>query len=626
MLTFRFCEAEGKMVTSEVLTSGMVGKEVMLEFSSDWDNLQKTAVFTAGAVTRDVVDVSDVVTIPAEVLAEPLQRLCVGVYGVSADGTKVTPTVRVQGPYIEPGADPSGDEGTEPDLAVWAQLQTQIDELNDDLTDRTADFQNTILFVAQTLTDKQKAQARENIGAAEVEDSKESETLQVVKTTSYPDPTTYAYTEGSSSLGYSLAKQSTISGGILSVEWDTNEAYDFNFNLYIFDPDGNPYLRTYADDGIARNCEGFSGELYEPTYGAAGPDTTVVRSFGTAHAPFTVQIPEGCTCMAIMRYTSTCVSADGSITNAETFANWAISGAITFTVTGEVEPVVYVAEEQGEENAGRYMVTDENGRIIPGAPVDGIVPASVNPNIRSVNHRGYGTAPENTLSAYRLSREMGFDTVECDVSLTSDGVAVLLHDATIDRTSNGTGAIGEMTFQEVRAYDFGSWKSADYAGEQIPSFDEFIALCRNLGLHPYIELKSSGGYTQDDIDALVSTVKQYGMIDKVTWISFTCNYLIYVRNAHSAARLGFVVGEVTESTIEDARELKNDENDVFIDGMSTTASPISDDAVDLCFAAGIPLELWGLDTAAEVAAANPYVSGFTTDTVVAGAEIYKAAR
>ena len=109
MLTFRFCEAEGKMVTSEVLTSGMVGKEVMLEFSSDWDNLQKTAVFTAGAVTRDVVDVSDVVTIPAEVLAEPLQRLCVGVYGVSADGTKVTPTVRVQGPYIEPGADPSGD-------------------------------------------------------------------------------------------------------------------------------------------------------------------------------------------------------------------------------------------------------------------------------------------------------------------------------------------------------------------------------------------------------------------------------------------------------------------------------------------------------------------------------------
>ena len=83
-----------------------------------------------------------------------------------------------------------------------------------------------------------------------------------------------------------------------------------------------------------------------------------------------------------------------------------------------------------------------------------------NSGVLSVNHRGYSAiAPENTLPAYRLSKEKGFRYVETDVSFTSDGVPVLLHDASIDRTSDGTGKIAEMTFEQVRQYDFGSWKS-----------------------------------------------------------------------------------------------------------------------------------------------------------------------
>lgn len=133
MLTFHFTGADGRMTAAEVLTSGMVGKEVRLEFSSDWDGLMKTAVFTAGKVTRDVVDVSEVVVIPAEVLAVPMRHLYVGIYGVSQDGS-VTPTIRVKGPLIEPGADPSGDEGVDPTLPVWAQLQQEIDDLKDGIT------------------------------------------------------------------------------------------------------------------------------------------------------------------------------------------------------------------------------------------------------------------------------------------------------------------------------------------------------------------------------------------------------------------------------------------------------------------------------------------------------------
>ena len=128
MLTFRFSKADGHMVERETLTSGMVGKEVRLEFSADWEGLRKTVVFCADGVSRDVVDAGEVVAIPHEVLAEPRKHLYVGVYGVGDNG-RIIPTVRAKGPFIHPGADPAGDEGTDPSLPVWAQLQEQIDDL-----------------------------------------------------------------------------------------------------------------------------------------------------------------------------------------------------------------------------------------------------------------------------------------------------------------------------------------------------------------------------------------------------------------------------------------------------------------------------------------------------------------
>lgn len=130
MLTFCFSGADGTMTVSEMLTSGMVGKPVAFEFSEEWTGLAKTAVFSAGNVCRDAVVNGNVAIIPAEVLERPMQQLYVGVYGVSRDGDLVIPTVRAKGPRIFPGACPSGDPGTNPDLAIWAQLMVQIGELS----------------------------------------------------------------------------------------------------------------------------------------------------------------------------------------------------------------------------------------------------------------------------------------------------------------------------------------------------------------------------------------------------------------------------------------------------------------------------------------------------------------
>ena len=129
MLTFKFTGADGKMIMPEILTSGMVGKQVRLEFSEEWAQMRKTAVFTAGGVTRDVVDPGEIVEIPAEVLARPMVWLHVGIYGVSDDGARVTPTIRAMGPMVHPGADPAEDPGVDPDLPVWAQIMKRIGDL-----------------------------------------------------------------------------------------------------------------------------------------------------------------------------------------------------------------------------------------------------------------------------------------------------------------------------------------------------------------------------------------------------------------------------------------------------------------------------------------------------------------
>ena len=128
MLTFYFDGAEGRMLGSDVLTTGMIGREIRLEFSPEWDGMSKTAVFTAGELTRNVLVESGVVAIPGELLEHPMSQLFVGVYGASQDGRAI-PTILVPGPYVCQGTNPSGDESVDPALPVWAQLQVRLETL-----------------------------------------------------------------------------------------------------------------------------------------------------------------------------------------------------------------------------------------------------------------------------------------------------------------------------------------------------------------------------------------------------------------------------------------------------------------------------------------------------------------
>lgn len=136
-----------------------------------------------------------------------------------------------------------------------------------------------------------------------------------------------------------------------------------------------------------------------------------------------------------------------------------------------------------------------------------------------IAHRGeHLYHPENTLAAFQGAIDAGADYFELDVRTTSDGKLVILHDSTLDRTTDGTGAVALHTFQEVRALDAGSKFSADFAGTKIPTFDEALELARGK-INVYVDAKAA------DPQRLVDTIVEHNMQDHV--VIFGNPFLLY---------------------------------------------------------------------------------------------------
>jgi glycerophosphoryl diester phosphodiesterase len=107
-----------------------------------------------------------------------------------------------------------------------------------------------------------------------------------------------------------------------------------------------------------------------------------------------------------------------------------------------------------------------------------------------IAHRGHSIeVPENTLEAYRRAIELGAEMIECDVNMTRDGELVMIHDWTLDRTTNGSGRVEELTLDEVRALDAGSSFDPTYAGVRVPTTAETLDLAREAGILMCFEVK-----------------------------------------------------------------------------------------------------------------------------------------
>jgi glycerophosphoryl diester phosphodiesterase len=116
------------------------------------------------------------------------------------------------------------------------------------------------------------------------------------------------------------------------------------------------------------------------------------------------------------------------------------------------------------------------------------------PYPRWIAHRGAGKlAPENTLSAFRLGAEHGYRMFECDAKLSADGVVFLMHDATLERTTNGHGIGGDLPWHALSQLDAGSWHSRTFVGEALPTLEALARFCLANSYLLNIEIKPTPG-------------------------------------------------------------------------------------------------------------------------------------
>lgn len=126
-----------------------------------------------------------------------------------------------------------------------------------------------------------------------------------------------------------------------------------------------------------------------------------------------------------------------------------------------------------------------------------------------IGHRGAAAeAPENTLAAIRQADLSGARWVELDVKLTRDGAPILFHDDRLERTSDGTGPVRERTLDELRGLDAGGWFDRRFTGEPIPTLEEALDLCLDLGLGLNLEIKPCPGRERETAEVALATLSR----------------------------------------------------------------------------------------------------------------------
>lgn len=155
-------------------------------------------------------------------------------------------------------------------------------------------------------------------------------------------------------------------------------------------------------------------------------------------------------------------------------------------------------------------------------------------------HRGYSEVyPENTLRAIDEAFAVGADRVETDLSLTADGVVVLMHDRTVDRTTDGSGRVASFTLEELRELDAGRWKHERFAGEGVPTLEEALRLAEGRG-ELNLEIKSNGRtllQILDVVEAALAVVEEHDARERVVFSSFDHRALDAVRERDPQQRV-----------------------------------------------------------------------------------------
>ncbi|MFI1714668.1 glycerophosphodiester phosphodiesterase [Streptomyces litmocidini] len=209
-----------------------------------------------------------------------------------------------------------------------------------------------------------------------------------------------------------------------------------------------------------------------------------------------------------------------------------------------------------------------------------------------IAHRGApSAAPENTLVSDEVARRGGAVWIENDVQPSKDGVPYILHDTTVDRTTDGTGPIRSLTSEQLDALDAGSWFAPAYAGTRVPTLAAQLADLRERGGKLLLEIK--GRHSRAEVGRIVREVREQDMADRVFVQSFDIPSLRYAHELAPELPLGLLRGTLDADPVALAREL-----DLAAYNVSDAALATRPQLVGDLHAAGVAVNVWTVDAPA----------------------------
>jgi glycerophosphoryl diester phosphodiesterase len=197
-----------------------------------------------------------------------------------------------------------------------------------------------------------------------------------------------------------------------------------------------------------------------------------------------------------------------------------------------------------------------------------------------------GHAPENTMASFRKGWELGAGLLELDVHVSADKALVVMHDYTLDRTTNGSGFIKDLSVEQIKAVDAGSWYGAEFAGERVPLLGEVIDWVRGkIGLA--VEVKS-GPIFYSDIDALlVKELEERDFVDQVLVISFDHQVLRRIKTRQPQLKTGMLYVARLLDPVQAARA-------VGADAVRPRHDSLAPEDVEPLHRGGIAVSPWGV--------------------------------
>lgn len=224
--------------------------------------------------------------------------------------------------------------------------------------------------------------------------------------------------------------------------------------------------------------------------------------------------------------------------------------------------------------------------------------------VANIAHRGCSSlAPENTYSAWTKAIEVGADYFELDIQLSSDDSMMIMHDDTIDRTTNGSGLLSSMTYTQLRTYDAGSWFNPIFAGEKIPTFSEALQLAKTNGnIDIVAEIKTSNSTI---VPKVVAMIQAYGMQSRVIVSSFNLSQLTQTKTLDTTIAVQ-LFANITNAMIDEVAGI----NGEWV-GSGGTIIPA---LVNYAHSKNVLINAWTINTSAQmIELINMGVDGITTN-------------